>query len=68
MTEPIRLTVTIDTSNAAFHSDGRRDYEVARILRDLADRIDYAGLTGVESRPLRDFNGNTVGGLTVDAI
>jgi len=50
--------LTIKTGNAAF--DGREAYEVARILRDIANRIDYA-----ELKPLvRDSNGQTVGACT----
>jgi hypothetical protein len=52
------ITITIKTENAAFQ-DGNRAYEVARILRHLADRI------GVDLPPqspkLLDINGNTVG-------
>lgn len=52
------ITITIRTENAAFQ-DGNRAYEVARILRHLADRI------GVDLPPqspaLHDINGNKVG-------
>jgi hypothetical protein len=50
--------VTIDTGNAAF---GEHIYEatpeVARILRDIADRVEGGAMSG----DVRDYNGNTVG-------
>ena len=51
------IKITIKTDNAAF-SDGRT--ELARILRDLADRFE-------NSRALivRDVNGNTCGSVTL---
>lgn len=57
--------LNIDTGNAAFGpcASDRAD-ELARILRNLADRLarDAVGLSG----PLRDANGNTVGRWTLD--
>ena len=55
-----KLTLTIERGNAAF-SEGNDAYELARILRKLADRLEaentqYAGTVG-----LHDFNGNRVG-------
>lgn len=52
--------LTIDTTNAAF--DDSPEQEVARILRELAKRIEARGLPparGVDV--LRDTNGNMVG-------
>lgn len=50
--------ITIDTDNAAF--DGCPGYELARILRGLADTCtDYAN--GHVEAPLIDSNGNVVG-------
>jgi hypothetical protein len=46
--------------NAAF--DGDALHEVARILRECADKIE----TGRTSGPVRDFNGNTVGKFELD--
>lgn len=48
-------------ANDAFQPDPRT--EIARILRDLADRIE-GGLEDGTAR-LRDFNGNTVGLATI---
>lgn len=53
------VTIEFTTDNAAFEDD--RAVEIARILRDLADKI----LLGRTSGPIRDINGNRVG--TFDA-
>lgn len=53
------VRITIDTGNAAF-DDGNREAEVARILREAADRIE----AGAEDFTLRDINGNKVGSVT----
>ncbi len=57
------MRVTIETGNAAFHEvDGAKGIEVARILRDLADRVEEQGCPAVgEFYTVRDFNGNAVG-------
>lgn len=55
-----QITITLNTGNAAF-TEGPAT-EVARILRDLAGRIERDG--DFPAR-LRDINGNTVGHLTV---
>lgn len=54
----MRYTIEIDTDNAAFeHQSGT---EIARILRQLADRCGvYTEYPAVGS--LRDLNGNIVG-------
>lgn len=51
--------LSIETVNAAF-DEGRAPYEVARILRDLADRIESRACLPVFV-PLYDVNGNRVG-------
>lgn len=56
-----RFTVTIHTGNAAF--DEAPATEIARILSDLAKRLENNGLV---DGPLRDINGNTVGGVVID--
>jgi hypothetical protein len=58
----MRVTVKIDTENAAF-SDGNSGTETARILRDLADRIDGEPLNKNDCRFAMDSNGNRVGQL-----
>jgi hypothetical protein len=50
-----KFRVEIDTFNAAFE-DGAHQ-EVARILREIADRVEQ----GSDGGPVRDINGNTVG-------
>jgi len=54
------FTITIETGNAAF-DDGNEGNEVARILREAADRAEM----GSTATPLRDYNGNVVGRMTV---
>jgi len=49
------IKITIKTSNAAFADD--RDYEIARILRVLADSTEQ----GLRPKVLHDINGNSVG-------
>lgn len=56
------LTVSIASDNAAFDPDPGA--ELARILRNLADRIE----TGTPGRfTLHDVNGNRVGNASWDA-
>ncbi|USN14348.1 hypothetical protein KABACHOK_05350 [Brevundimonas phage vB_BpoS-Kabachok] len=52
----------IETGNAAF-DDGDKAYEIARILRALADRVE----NGDEAGSVRDVNGNKVGSFDVGA-
>lgn len=54
------FTITIETGNAAF-DDGNEGNEVARILRAAADKAE----AGSTATPLRDYNGNVVGRMTV---
>lgn len=50
-----RITITISTGNSAFEDN--KEYEVARILRGLADKIE----DGREPSKLMDVNGNSAG-------
>ena len=52
------LKLKINTENAAFDQEGQ---EVARILRDLANRLENLDKLQECQLPLRDLNGNTVG-------
>ncbi len=53
------ITIKIRTANAAFEDN--KDAEVGRILRDWIDGFNlYPTIT-----PLHDYNGNTVGSVTV---
>ncbi len=58
----MRVTITIDTDNAAF-ADDNIGAETARILRDLADKVEGTNFVSTYDRrlKLRDINGNTVG-------
>lgn len=51
------LTLSIDTNSDAFADN--RDMEIARILRDIADRIEDGQYSSASS--IRDINGNTCG-------
>lgn len=54
------FTLKISTANEAFDQLGP---EVARILRELADKVETS--TALVSGNLRDINGNTVGSWRV---
>ena len=53
----MKYRIEIDMSNAAFEDEGA---EVARLLRDLADKADERGVAPSPER-LTDLNGNPVG-------
>lgn len=52
-----KVTITIDTTNAAFEDESRPSVEVARILRELSTKFD----NGVIPQKIYDANGNAVG-------
>jgi hypothetical protein len=56
----MKLKITITMENSAFDDDCGGGAESARILRDLADRID-GGLSDKTRVVLVDINGNRVG-------
>lgn len=49
-------------NDAFFPTNGN---EIARILRDLTDRVDDSDLDGVDWA-VKDVNGNTIGRLEID--
>lgn len=53
------LTITFETDNAAFEDNCPQ--ETARILRDLADRIENGLGSGLERGAVMDINGNRIG-------
>lgn len=65
-----QLRIIIGFGNAALPRGGSaeevcaRDCEVARILRKLADRIEYAPVSG--RIKLFDLNGNNIGYATLE--
>ncbi|MGA2263863.1 MAG: hypothetical protein ABSH28_20825 [Acidobacteriota bacterium] len=64
----MRMTIEVDMNNAAFTEDGpgAESYEAARILRDLADRIEcHPHFSPGHSQALRDINGNEVGRMGI---
>jgi hypothetical protein len=60
----VTITIRLDTGNAAFED---KDAEVARIVRHVADLLAAGRIAaGVrEAQRLHDFNGNTVGSVTL---
>lgn len=65
----MQFTLKLDMSNDAFarHNPEFRDAtEVARILRNLADKLDNLNtFSAYANGPLRDGNGNSVGSWDV---
>ena len=62
----MKTIIEIRMENAAF--EDAPDQEVARILRDLAQRIDgHPHFSPGHDQALRDANGNEVGFCTVQA-
>ena len=61
------IRITIETDNAAFdfsrdpHEYGARGWEVARLLRFMAEQFEH---TGVAASPI-DINGNVCGKVEV---
>lgn len=53
-----RFIVRLEADNAAFDEDPR--YEIARILRDIADRVENGCELNLHQNA-RDINGNPVG-------
>jgi len=56
------ITIKIDTNNAAFADGGQN--EIARILRELADKVEERGTPGGTKAAIMDINGNKVGYFT----
>lgn len=52
-----QIIITINTENSAF--EGNEEHEVARILRNIADKIE----NGQQPRKPMDINGNSVGSI-----
>jgi hypothetical protein len=55
----MKLVITMNLDNAAF-ADGNEQAEIARIIREYADRI-TSGLHEKSDATLYDINGNLVG-------
>lgn len=55
-----KLTIEINLDNAAFEEG---QYEIARILQQLADTAENGSL---RTTSLRDINGNKVGHVQID--
>lgn len=57
------FSLTISTDSDAFYDGADGAFELARILHQLADRLEAVGF--LASWRLRDSNGNTVGSWTI---
>jgi hypothetical protein len=58
----MKFVLTITCNNAAFHEYDTPSCEVARILHELAKRIDgHPHFSIGHSQPVYDINGNEVG-------
>lgn len=57
-----RVHLHFDTDNDAFTPEAVD--ETARILRDVATRIERAGMGSEFAWPIRDVNGNRIGDIT----
>ncbi len=55
-----RFYVWVSTDNAAF-DDGNKAGELARILRDIADKLESSSDVPAFFQTVRDINGNDVG-------
>ena len=58
-----KITIELNTDNAAFEENPS---EVSRILRLIADRADDGAWETMTALPLSDGNGNRVGTITVE--
>lgn len=58
------FSLTIETVNAAFEDNAAA--EIARILRQLAQRLEDDGMESGQEFVLRDLNGNKVGSAEAD--
>jgi len=61
----MKCKVEIVCDNDAF-TEPNASYEVARILRKLANEIEYADLKAIAPRSLLDINGNVVGAFDLE--
>jgi hypothetical protein len=59
MSKVLRFKLIFDMENAAF--DPTPEREAARILRELADRVEVSGCGDMSEYVVRDVNGNRVG-------
>ena len=66
------VSIKINTNNAAFHDESgvlnieHRNYEIARILRSLSDKLEMNASIDWNSVMLMDSNGNSVGSFIYD--
>ena len=62
-----KITIKIRTGNAAFRDGDHENYETARILRVIADRLEHADwmISSIDDEPLMDIHGNRVGSIVV---
>ena len=59
----MHATIKINMDNAAFANN--HSGELARILRDLADKVSHSDASNFDEWSVRDYNGNTIGSLKI---
>lgn len=57
-----KITITMTTGNEGFQTD----YNVIAVLMTLAKELEMRGV--IESRRIRDVNGNTIGTIKVEEV
>lgn len=64
-----RFTLDVDMVGSVFGDEPIHDgvFELARILRTVADRLEAGDYTPHDDNPIREYNGNRVGRFTLDA-
>ena len=61
-----KVIIEIETDNAAFEGFGKEG-EIARILRDLAQRFEMSDIAkGLHPVRISDINGNAIGEVTIE--
>ena len=59
----MKARIEIEMDNAAFENGN--GYELARILRGAADRVEDCEFAAPDSMPVFDTNGNLVGKISI---
>ena len=66
MRTPHQITITMETSNAAF--DDCEHGEIAKQLRHIARRFAEQARNGFDNGAILDTNGNTCGRVTIERV
>ena len=60
----MQAVIKIKMNNEAFH-ECPNGTELARLLRDLANRVDWWTMSAGDSAPINDLNGTNVGRMDI---